>query len=77
MGRQAALVRRLLPDGTPIVPVLCFVLSDWGLLQRSFTVDGVLVTWPRNLAQRIRPIGPLLGETDLLAARLRDALPPA
>jgi hypothetical protein len=77
MQQQASTVARLLPAETPIVPVLCFVLSDWGLLQRSFRVDGVLVTWPRNLAKRIRPDGPLLGETSLCAARLRDALPPA
>jgi hypothetical protein len=77
MGRQADAVRRLLPATTPIVPVLCFVLSEWKLLQRPFTVDGVLVTWPRNLAKRVLPDGPLLGETELIAARLRDALPPA
>jgi hypothetical protein len=77
IGRQTEQVRRVLPGATPILPVLCFVLSDWGLLQWPFTVDGILVTWPRNLAKRIRPTGPLLGETDLLAARLRDALPPA
>ena len=54
MTRQVAAVRRAVDCAdVPIHPVLCFTGSEWSLLAKPFTVDGVLVTWPRALARTI------------------------
>lgn len=37
----------------PIRGALCFIDADWGLFPSTFTVDDVLVTWPRDLAKTI------------------------
>jgi hypothetical protein len=62
----------------PVRPVLCFTNSEWGLLARSFSINGVLVTWASKLAQRILD-GPALhgAEPMHVAAVLTAALPAA
>ena len=62
----------------PVRPVLCFTHSEWGLLARPFTVNGVLVTWATALIQRIID-GPPTHDTDpmRLASVLSSALPSA
>lgn len=37
----------------PIRGALCFIDASWGMLASPFTVNEVLVTWPRDLAKRI------------------------
>jgi hypothetical protein len=48
--RQVGLVEAAVP-GLPVKGVLCFVDGDWPLFPEPFTVDGVLVLWPRKLSQ--------------------------
>lgn len=40
--------------GVPVRGVLCFIDAQWGMLADPFTVNDVLVTWPKNLAKRLR-----------------------
>jgi hypothetical protein len=75
--RQAEVVASLVPADAVVRPVLCFVGSDWPLVGGSFSLDRVLVTWPRNLAKRIRGAGPLAGRTTEIADRLGSSLRPA
>ncbi len=85
MDHQIAAVRAAIDQldwsrGVPIVPVLCFVQSDWGLLDPTFTVDNVHVLWPQALRRRLRRDGPLDGSlrsklARLLAAELSPAVP--
>ena len=54
MTKQMAAVKRTLDDErVPIHAVLCFTGSEWSLLAEPFTVDGVLVTWPKALVGTI------------------------
>jgi hypothetical protein len=77
MEKQVAAVRVAAGDETNIVPVLCFVNGDWSLFQGPFTVDGTLVTWPRNLARRITESRGGTSQASPLARRLTAKLPPA
>jgi hypothetical protein len=77
---QVTAVRSALADAgmsmVPVRPVLCFTSSEWGLLTRPFTINGVLVTWSGKLCQRILD-GPPAHATEPmhLAAVLSAALP--
>jgi hypothetical protein len=42
----------------PVVGVLCFVEADWPLIGGSFTIDGVLVEWPKKTYGRLTQAGP-------------------
>lgn len=63
MQKQVEAVRVAL-DGTaapscPLIPVLCFVDSDWGLFASPLRVGGVRVLWPKMLGKLIRSKGEL------------------
>jgi hypothetical protein len=60
----------------PVRPVLCFTNSEWGLLARPFTINGVLVTWASKVASRILD-GPTVhaAEPMHIAAVLAASLP--
>jgi hypothetical protein len=80
--RQQALVAEALvaqePTGGALVRVaLCFTGAQIGLFARPFTLDGVLVTWPRAFARALAGRGPLApAECRALAARLTRTFPP-
>ena len=40
-------------------PALCFIDTEWGLLQRPFDVRGVTVVYPGALRSRVKKHGPL------------------
>jgi hypothetical protein len=55
----------------PIRAALCFPSENWGGDPRAFWIDGVLVTYPADLVERIRAAGPLDEDTvGWIAARL-------
>ncbi len=55
----------------PIRAALCFPSENWGGDLRPFWIDGVLVTYPTDLVERVRAAGPLDEETmGWIAARL-------
>ena len=55
----------------PIRAALCFPSENWGGDLRPFWIEGVLVTYPADLVERLRADGPLDDETvGLIAARL-------
>lgn len=55
----------------PIRAALCIPGENWGGDARAFWVDGVLVTFPPDLVERVRAAGPLDEETmGWIAARL-------
>ncbi len=64
-------------EGVPVAGFLCFVESDWGLLNGAFSVAGVEVLWPRKLAARVKsaPNGPL--DVAAIAAALAAKFRPA
>jgi hypothetical protein len=79
MVPQVAAVQAAVADQRiPVIPVLAFVDGDWGLFDRPFVVDGVLVIWSKGLPRRLRRAGPL-GSREVLeiAHRLDAALPQA
>jgi hypothetical protein len=65
------------PAGGPLVRVaLCFTGAQVGLFARPFTLEGVLVTWPRAFASTLAAGGPVGSvERRALAARLARAFP--
>lgn len=69
MHKQVERVSSAVP-GVPVKGVLCFVDGDWPLFADPFTVDGVLVLWPKKLVQVITKEQP--GELDVSA--VYDAL---
>ncbi len=78
MQKQLSLVQTALADqpDIPVRGVLCFVDADWPLIGGSFTVDGVLVTWPKKLKAMLTGAGPL--ESDRIADlqwQLHEAFP--
>jgi hypothetical protein len=81
-SRQQARVAEALvaevPAGGPVVRVaLCFTGAQVGFFARPFTLEGVLVTWPRAFAGTLAqsgPVGP--AERRALAARLARTFPP-
>ena len=80
MTRQVRAVRDVLsadPEGSevPVFAVIC-LMADWDLLASPFVIDGVLVTWPKNLAKRISARGSLSDEVvTRLANRIAVRLP--
>jgi hypothetical protein len=74
VGRQVEVVADAVggcSTGIPIRAALCFPSENWGGDARAFWVDGVLVTFPQDLVERVRAAGPL--DEELLgwvAARL-------
>ena len=55
----------------PIRAALCFNAEHWGGAPQPFWIDGVLVTHPADLVERVRAAGPL--DEDIvgwIAARL-------
>lgn len=50
---QVEKVAEAMPE-VPVRGVLCFIDAQWGMLADPFTVNDVLVTWPKNLAKRLR-----------------------
>ena len=65
MHKQVQVVSRaldLLAAGRPVPPVtgvLCFVDADWPLIGGAFTIDGVLVEWPKKTYGRLTQVGSL------------------
>jgi hypothetical protein len=81
MAVQIEAVTRALGErggSVPVVPVLCFLDADWGFFPKAFTIDGVLVTWGKELRRRLAEPGPIdtVG-IDALAAALDRSLPRA
>jgi hypothetical protein len=76
MDRQAEAVKAAAGNDVTVIPVLCFVASR-GLLQRPFSVNGVVVTWPRDLVRRIARLERPASDVPEIASQLEAALPPA
>jgi hypothetical protein len=75
---RAVLAADPLADDVAVTPVVCFVASDWGFFAKGFELDGVLVTYPAKLAERIAAPGPLTATAVArLANRIAVGLPPA
>ncbi|WP_344048546.1 nuclease-related domain-containing protein [Microbacterium aoyamense] len=64
-------------DAVPVHGALCFIDADWPLIGGSFTIDDVLVTWPRNLIKRMTEDSTTPIDTDTIHARLARAFPTA
>jgi len=65
-------------QGTGILPALCLVESEWGLLDFPFLVGKVLVTHPGALKKELRKKGTVPREKMERIARVLDlSLPPA
>lgn len=52
MKRQVELVQNVV-GGVPVRGVLCFIDADWPLIGDPFSVNDVLVVWPRKLTKLI------------------------
>ena len=65
-------------NGTPIHGALCFVESEWALLDFPFQVGPIWVLYPGALRKRLKKKGPLSTQAmELVAATLERSLPPA
>jgi Nuclease-related domain len=78
----AAVIAALRTDptlqGTNVNPALCFVGSDWGLLDFPFQVGNVWVLYPGALRKRLKKDGPLSPDVmKRIARRLDVSLPDA
>jgi len=80
-NKQAHVVGNALVDEHPsirVLPVLCFVGGDWGLFSCPFELDGVLVTWPKFLAEVVlKRAGRSADVANVIAARAAERFPPA
>jgi hypothetical protein len=75
--RQRVVVSQRVPSPVPVRAALCFTGVELGLFSRPFTLDGVLVTWPRALTRTLRAPGRLGGSArHEVAAALARAFPP-
>jgi hypothetical protein len=75
--RQRAVVAEAVGSDVPVRVALCFTGAEWPFLARPFTIDGVLVTWPRALARALGAPGVLgAAERTDLARRVAEAFPP-
>jgi hypothetical protein len=64
------------PD-TSVRAALCFTGAEWSLFARPFTIDEVLITWPKALARALSAPGPLSAADRItLASHLAAAFPP-
>ena len=74
VGRQVDVVANAVGGRATELPIraaLCFPSENWGGDARAFWIEGVLVTYPADLVDRIRQEGPLDDETvGWIAARL-------
>jgi len=78
IARQRQYVCQTVGDHVPVHPVICFTGGDWGLFARPFTMDGVLVCWPKVLYKRVSAAGPgNLERVAEIAACLAARFPPA
>ena len=74
----AALKDDSLVKGTEVHAALCFLESDWALLDFPFQIGNVWVLYPGALRKRLKKTGPLSRETmERIARRLDLSLPPA
>jgi hypothetical protein len=74
--QRAEVVPRVTPDVT-VRAALCFTGIETNLFARPFSLDGVLVTWPKALAKALRAPGPLDADRrHELAVALGRAFPP-
>jgi len=77
---QVEVVRVALgPDlaGVPIHGVLCFIGATWGWRLKAKTAKGVTAIWPKGLPELVARSGMKPLDVAPVAARLREALPPA
>jgi hypothetical protein len=75
--RQRALVAEVVGSDVPVQVALCFIGAEWPFFARPFTIDGVLVTWPRALARALGAPGGLgAAERTDLARRVAETFPP-
>jgi hypothetical protein len=75
--RQRAEVKRHLPPEVTVRAALCFIGVETNFFARPFTLDGVLVTWPKAMAKTLRAPGPLDADhRRTLAVALGRAFPP-
>jgi hypothetical protein len=64
--------------GANVYAALCFVDSEWGVLDSPFQVETVWVLYPGALRKRLRKDGPFSRELmERVATRLALSLPPA
>lgn len=80
LGWQVEAVQEALGELDVVLhPVLCFVNGEnWGVLQKPFRHEGVLVTWAGELVKRIATPGDMeLDRLETAATRLRQKLKPA
>jgi hypothetical protein len=64
--------------GTDVHAALCFLESEWGLLDFPFQVGNVWATYPGALRKQLKKTGPIARETmERIARRLDLSLPPA
>lgn len=81
--KQIGVVRTALTaaglEHIPLHGALCFIDGDWGIWRmRPFSIDGVVVSWPRALRDRLSEAGDLDREARVhLIEALGRALPPA
>ncbi|MDT7784152.1 MAG: hypothetical protein QOF58_2571 [Pseudonocardiales bacterium] len=82
--KQVQVVSRALDHlaaGRPVPPVtgvLCFVDADWPLIGGAFTIDGVLVEWPKKTYRRLTQVGSLDPvQVQTWHRELAEAFPPA
>lgn len=74
MHKQVERVSSSVP-GVPVKGVLCFVDGDWPLFADPFTVDEVLVLWPKKLVQVITKEQPGALEVAAVHNLLSNAFP--
>jgi hypothetical protein len=74
MQRQVEAVRAGLDSTSApecrVIPVLCFVDSQWALIARPFAFGDVHVAWPKMLVKLLRTEGPLTHDEILRLERL-------
>lgn len=64
--------------GTPVHAALCFVESEWALLDFPFQIGNVWVVYPGALRKRLKKAGQLSRDSmERIAKRLELSLPPA
>lgn len=78
----AAVIAALRPDpemtGTDVHAALCFLDSEWNLVQFPFQIGNVWVMYPGALKRRLKKRGSLSRDTmERIARRLDLSLPPA
>ncbi len=74
--QRKAVTEVLGSDEVSVSQVLCFTDAEWGVFDKPFTLDGVLCTYPRALAESINGPGPLTPEQVVdFAQRLATAFP--